>query len=126
LFIGENGQKLQPLFFIVCSLVATGGILDHFRYNDGQSGMNYIAFILIFLFTFSQYNQLRRQTQGEIPRLKSLMILEFVLIVLNGTLIILFFRDGYQNKTLTIIKTTIGILQYHKLYMMIMVMTYFE
>ncbi len=126
LFIGGSVQKIQRLFFIVCGLMIVGAISDHLRYNNGHSGMNYIAFLIIFSFTFYQYTQLRQQTEGEIPRLTSLMILEFVLIVLNVMLIILFFHGGYQQKFSSTVKITIGILQYQKLYMMIMVMTYFE
>jgi hypothetical protein len=126
LFIGENGQKIQRLFFIVSCLVAIGAISDHLHYNNGQSGMNFIAFILIFLFTFHQYTQLHRQTQGEIPRLKSLMVVEFTLILLNGILIVLFFSGAYQQKFLLAIRITIGVLQYQKIYMMILVMTYFD
>lgn len=126
LFIGENGQKLQRVFFVVCCLVVTGTISDYLRYNDGHSGMNYIAFTLIFLFTLYQYTQLRRQTQGEIPRLKTLMILESTLLVLNIILVLLFFYGGYQQTFLSALKIAIGILQYHKLYMMILVLTYFD
>ncbi|CAF1425999.1 unnamed protein product [Adineta ricciae] len=104
LFIGENGQK----------------------YRNGHSGMNHIAFMLIFLFTFYQYVQLRRQTRGEVPRLKSLMAIESMLIILNLILIALFLARGYEQKALPTIKITMTILQYHKFYMIISVMTYFE
>jgi hypothetical protein len=84
------------------------------------------AFDVIFLFTSYQYIQLQRQTDGEIPRLKSLTALELTLILLNGLLIILFFTSGYQPKLMSSIKITIGILQFHKLYMMISVLSYFK
>ncbi|UJR11867.1 hypothetical protein I4U23_016046 [Adineta vaga] len=126
LFIGENGQKLQRLFFVISSLVFIGGIFDHLHYRNGHSGMNHIAFMLIFLFTFYQYIQLRKQTRGQVPRLNSLMLIELVLMILNGLLIILFFSSGYEQKFLSTIKIATTILQYHKFYMIISVMTYFE
>ena len=67
LFIGEGGQKVQRLFLVVCSLMIVGIILNHLKYNDGHSGVDHIAFLIIFVFTFYQYNQLRRRTEGEIP-----------------------------------------------------------
>jgi hypothetical protein len=126
LFIGENGQKLQRLFFIVCCLVASGAISDHLHYNNGHSGLNHVASMLIFLFTFYQYTQLRRETIGEIPRLKSLMVLELILIILDGILIVLYFNGGNQPKFLSGMKIALGILQYQKFYMMILVMTHFD
>ncbi len=126
LFTGENGQKVQRLFFVVFSLMAIGGILEHMQYNHGHSGMNHIAFMLIFSFTFYQYIQLRQQTEGDIPRLKSLMILEFVLIVLDGLLLILSISDQYQLRFVSALKIAMSFLQYHKFYMIISVMSYFE
>jgi hypothetical protein len=126
LFTGENGQKVQRLFFVVFSLMAIGGILEHMQYNHGHSGMNHIAFMLIFSFTFYQYIQLRRQTEGDIPRLKSLMIIEFLLIILDSLLLILFISGQYQLRFVSSLKIAMSILQYHKFYMIISVMSYFE
>ncbi|CAF0925943.1 unnamed protein product [Adineta ricciae] len=126
LFIGENGQKVQRFFVVISGLVLIGGFFDHLQYRNGHSGMNHIAFMLIFLFTFYQYVQLRRQTRGEVPRLKSLMAIESMLIILNLILIALFLARGYEQKALPTIKITMTILQYHKFYMIISVMTYFE
>jgi hypothetical protein len=119
LFTGESGQKLQHLFLIVCGLVGIGAILDHLKYNNGNTGMNLIVFLLIFLFTYYQYIQLHCRTEEKTPRLKSLMAIGLTLILLNGLLVILFFTGICQPKVMSAIRITIGILQYHKLYMMI-------
>lgn len=126
LFIGENGVKLVHFFGVVISLVVIGGISDYLHYNEGNTGLNFIAFMLIFLFTYYQITTLRRQTQGEVPRLNSLMILELVLIVLNGLLLALFYSKGYRHPLLAVIKISMGFLQCHKIYLIISVMTYFE
>jgi hypothetical protein len=126
LFIGQNLRKLQRLLIAVCCLIIYGVISESLGNNNGHSGIYFIAFLLIFIFTFYQYTQLRRRTGKEIPRLKSLMTLELTLIILNSILIVLFFNNGFEQNFLPAIKITIDILQYHKFYMIISVMTYFE
>ena len=118
LFIGENGVTLVHLFFVVIGLVVIGGISDHLHYNEGSSGLNFIAFMLIFLFTYYQITALRRQNQGEVPRLNRLMIL--------WNCFSLFYSKGYRHPLLTAIRITIGFLQYHNIHLIISVMTYFE
>jgi len=129
LFIGEDTTKsrLQGLFFAIASLVIVGGISDHLRYNNGHSGLNLVAFMLIFCFTFRQYMLLRNHSEHDVPRLNSLMVIEGCLIGLNA-LVIVFFYSGISNEYsyfYQAIKLAIAILQYHKIYMMISVMTYF-
>jgi hypothetical protein len=119
LFTGESEQKLQHLFLIVCGLVGIGAILDHLKYNNGNTGMNLIVFLLIFLFTYYQYIQLHCRIEEKTPRLKSLMAIALTLILLTGLLVILFFTGICQSKVMSAIRIIIWILQYHKLYMMI-------
>jgi hypothetical protein len=126
LFIRENRRKLQCLLIVISCLIIQGIISEYLGYNNGHSGVYFIAFLLIFIFTFYQYTRLHRQTEGEIPRLKSLMALELILIILNSILIVLFFNAKHQENFLSAIKIAIDILQYHKFYMIISVMTYFE
>ena len=126
LFIGETGQKVQRLFMIVCGLMVIGTTSDLLGYRERHSGMNYVSFLLIFLYTLYQYNQLRQRTEGEIPRLKSLIFIETILIILDVILILLFLGGARQIKFFTATKNAMEFIQLQKFYMMILVMTYFN
>lgn len=126
LFIGESGKKVQRLFIFVCCLMIVGTTSDLVLYHGSRSGVNYIALLLIFLFTLYQYRQLRQQIEGEIPRLNSLIILEVALIILNILLIILFFTGGPKLKFFIAFKIALNFIQLQKFYTMILVMTYFN
>ena len=122
-FLKDVEPKAKSASIYVGCLMIIGITSDLLQYNYIRPGVNYVAFLVISVFTFHQYNQIRRRIEDESSRLTSLIILEVILIILNLLLILLFFKDTGEIKVFVTIEIVMRFIQLHKFYTMILIIT---
>lgn len=121
LCIRDNQQKFRSVSIYICCLMIIGTMFDLFQVNDGRSGVNYIAPLMISVFTLYQYQQLRRRPNEQSPsQLNNLIFLELIMMIFYISSMILLFLTGYQMEFFRIIQITVELFQLQKFYAMIM------
>lgn len=125
-FIKDAELKTKKISMYIAGLTIIGILADVLEYKTMRPGVNYLAFLLISIFTLYQYEQLRRRIDEEISRVKNLMTTETILIILNILLVLLFFKNTEEIQLFVTIEIVIRFIQLQKFYTMIVMITQFN
>jgi len=114
LALGKDAKQLQSVFIFVVVSILISVLYDFFSPWE-HSGINHVAFLLVFFYTHKQYRELNASIEGSISNLRVLVALEEILIALTAIYVLTYFSFVRFNGQS--FRLCVSILQYFKFFL---------